>query len=70
MIFCLKNRIASAIQMAVITKTQKNTTNSLLKAKAGNEVEWINRVDSHHNGKFAVIAWSADQIKGEKLLEL
>ena len=47
-----------------------NTTNSLLKAKAGNEVEWINRIDNHNNGKFAVIAWSADQIKGEKLLEL
>ena len=47
-----------------------NTTNSLLKAKASNEVEWINRIDRHNDGKFAVIAWSADQIKGEKLLQL
>ncbi|MCH5258346.1 MAG: arsenical pump-driving ATPase [Lachnospiraceae bacterium] len=47
-----------------------NTTNSLLKAKASNEVEWINRIDHHNDGKFALIAWSADQVKGEKLLEL
>ena len=46
------------------------TSNSLLKAKASNEVEWINRIDQHTNGKFALIAWSPDQIKGEKLLEL
>ena len=47
-----------------------NTTNSLLKAKAANEVEWINRIDGHTNGNFVMIAWSGDQIKGEKLLEL
>ena len=47
-----------------------NTTNSLLKAKAGNEVEWINRIDRDTEGEFAVIAWSADRIKGEKLLQL
>lgn len=46
------------------------TTNDLLKAKASSEVEWINRIDQHTGGKFALIAWSADQIKGEKLLEL
>lgn len=46
------------------------TSNSLLKAKAGSEVEWINRIHHHTDGKFALIAWSADQIKGEKLLEL
>lgn len=46
------------------------TTNTLLKAKASNEAEWINHVDQHTNGKFALIAWNSDQIKGEKLLEL
>lgn len=44
-------------------------SNSLLKTKASSEVEWINRVEQHTNGKFAVIAWSGEQIKGEKLLE-
>lgn len=46
------------------------STNALLMAKASNEVEWINRIDQHTSGSFALIAWSADQIKGEKLLEL
>ncbi|MFT5872566.1 MAG: arsenite-transporting ATPase [Clostridium sp.] len=46
------------------------TTNKLLSAKASNEIEWINKVDSHANGKFAVIAWSPDEIKGDKLKEL
>jgi arsenite-transporting ATPase len=46
------------------------TTNQMLSAKASNEIEWINKVDAHANGKFAVIAWSADEIKDEKLNEL
>jgi len=46
------------------------TTNKMLSAKASNEIEWINKVDQHANGKFAVIAWSADEIKGDKLLDL
>ena len=46
------------------------TTNKLLAAKASNEIEWINKVDTHANGKFAVIAWSPDEIKGDKLNEL
>ena len=46
------------------------TTNDLLKAKASSEVEWINRIDQHMDGKFALVAWSADQIKGDKLLKL
>lgn len=46
------------------------TTNQMLSAKASNEIEWINKVDAHSNGKFAVISWSADEIKGEKLNEL
>ncbi|CVK18838.1 arsenical pump-driving ATPase [Sporomusa sphaeroides] len=43
------------------------TTNALLRAKASNEIEWINKVDSHTNGSFALIGWSADELQGEKL---
>jgi arsenite/tail-anchored protein-transporting ATPase len=46
------------------------TTNKMLAAKASNEIEWINKVDVHANGNFAVIGWSADEIKGNKLNEL
>lgn len=46
------------------------TANALLSAKASNEIEWINKVDAHSNGNFALISWSADDIKGDKLLEL
>lgn len=49
---------------------QTHTTNQLLAAKAGNEVRWINQVAAHSDGKFAVIPWSADEVKGEKLKEL
>jgi arsenite-transporting ATPase len=47
-----------------------NTTNSMLAAKAAGEVEWINRIDEHTGGKFALIAWSAGEIKGDHLLAL
>lgn len=47
-----------------------STTNQLLSAKSSNEIEWINKVDEHSDGNFAVIAWSADEIKGDKLLTL
>jgi arsenite-transporting ATPase len=46
------------------------TTNQMLSAKASSEVEWINQVDTHSNGNFAVISWSPDEIKGEKLKDL
>lgn len=46
------------------------TTNKTLKAKASNEIEWINKVDKHSNGNFAIIEWKAEEIKGEKLLNL
>ncbi|MGI1658395.1 MAG: arsenical pump-driving ATPase [Desulfitobacterium sp.] len=46
------------------------TTNKLLLAKASHEIEWINKVDKHAKGNFAVIAWSAAEIKGDKLLNL
>ena len=47
-----------------------NTTNPMLAAKAAGEVEWLNRIDEHAGGKFALIAWSAKEIKGDSLLAL
>lgn len=49
---------------------QTGTTNQMLSAKASNEIEWINKVDTHANGNFAVIAWKHDEIKGENLKAL
>jgi arsenite-transporting ATPase len=46
------------------------TTNKMLKAKASNEIEWINKVDAHSNGNFAVIQWKVDEIKGKELLTI
>ncbi len=47
-----------------------DTTNPMLAAKASNEVEWINRVDKHAGGKFTLITWSGEEIKGDRLLTL
>lgn len=47
-----------------------DTTNQILKAKASNEVEWINKVNEVSKGSFAVIEWRAEEVKGEKLLDL
>ncbi|NFH70668.1 arsenical pump-driving ATPase [Clostridium botulinum] len=47
-----------------------NTTNSILKAKASNEVKWINEVNNISNSNFCAIEWRADEIKGDKLIEL
>ena len=44
--------------------------NELLKAKASNEVQWINRIDSHTNGSFALIPWKPEDVKGDMLTEL
>lgn len=46
------------------------SSNELLKAKASNEIEWINKVYEHSSGFFAVIGWSPDELKGEKLKDL
>lgn len=46
------------------------TSNKLLSAKSKNEIPWINKVYNHTNGNMALIAWSADEIKGKKLLDL
>lgn len=46
------------------------TKNEMLSAKASNEIVWMNKVDEHSKGNFAVISWSAEDIKGDKLLSL
>lgn len=43
------------------------TTNALLSAKASNEIEWINKVDTHTDGNFAVIGWKTEEMKDEIL---
>jgi arsenite-transporting ATPase len=47
-----------------------NTTNAILKVKASNEVQWINKVNEISKGNFAVIEWIAEEVKGEKLKDL
>lgn len=49
---------------------QTGTTNKLLSTKAHNEIRWINKIDEHTSGHFAVIAWSADEMKGDRLLAI
>lgn len=49
---------------------RSGTSNAMLKAKASNEIEWINKVDVHADGTFAVIGWSAEDLKGEQLRAL
>ena len=47
-----------------------NTTNKIFRAKASNEVVWINKVNEISKGNFAVVQWKAEEVKGEKLLDL
>jgi arsenite-transporting ATPase len=47
-----------------------DTTNPILTAKAVSEIEWLNRIDEHANGKFAMISWNPEDIKGDHLLTL
>lgn len=47
-----------------------NTTNEILKAKASNEVVWINKVNEIAKGNFAVVEWKAEEVKGERLFDL
>ncbi|HDK7160293.1 TPA: arsenical pump-driving ATPase [Clostridium botulinum] len=47
-----------------------DTTNSILKVKANNEVQWINKVNEISKGNFAVIGWIPEEVKGEMLNRL
>ena len=46
------------------------TTNQMLKAKASNEIEWINKVYENMDGNVALIAWKAEDVKDDTLLSL
>ncbi|MGX8702696.1 arsenical pump-driving ATPase [Caproiciproducens sp.] len=46
------------------------TTSPMLAAKAAGETEWLNRIDEHADGKFALIAWSSEEVKDDRLLML
>lgn len=65
-------RAGMSAQWWVINQSLYGTdsTNPILAAKAANEVEWLNRVDNHAGGKFAVITWNAEEISGKRLLTL
>jgi arsenite-transporting ATPase len=65
-------RAGIAVKWWVINSSfyRSETTNQLLAAKASHEVAWINKVAEHSDGNFAVIPWTADEVKGEKLKEL
>ncbi len=65
-------RAGMSAQWWVINQSLLGTdsTNPILAAKAANEVEWLNRVDKHAEGKFAVISWNAEDIRGKRLLTL
>lgn len=47
-----------------------DTTNKILKAKAANEVEWINKIYELSEGNAALIKWFPDELKGENLCKL
>lgn len=47
-----------------------DTTDNFLKAKAQNEIKWINEVDKITDGNFTVVAQKSEDIKGEKLEDL
>lgn len=47
-----------------------STTNEILKVKASNEVQWINKVNEVSKGNFAVIKWIPEEVKDENLSKL
>lgn len=47
-----------------------DTVNPILKVKAGNEVQWINKVNEISKGNSAVIEWMPEEVKGDKLKKL
>ena len=44
-----------------------NTENNVLKAKASNEIQWINKVNEISEGNFAVVEWKAEEVKDKNL---
>lgn len=47
-----------------------NTTNEILKVKASNEVQWINKVNEISMGNFAMIKWIPEELKGVNLSKI
>lgn len=47
-----------------------NANNEILKAKAANEISWINKVNEISKGNFAIINWSPEALKNESLEKL
>lgn len=47
-----------------------NTTNKILRAKASQEVAWINRINETTKGNFALVKWTPGDLKGENLSKL
>lgn len=47
-----------------------NTSNDILKVKANNEVQWIDKVHDISNGNFAVVGWKPEEITGQKLFDI
>ena len=47
-----------------------NTKNNVLKAKASNEIQWINKVNEISEGNFAVVEWKAEEVKDKNLVDL
>lgn len=43
------------------------TINEILKVKASSEIQWINKVNEISKGNFAIIEWTPEELKGEKL---
>ena len=47
-----------------------NTKNNVLKAKASNEIQWINKVNEISEGNFAVVERKAEEVKDKNLIDL
>lgn len=47
-----------------------NPSNKLLSAKANEEVKWINKILDHTSGKLAVIEWTKEDLRGDKLYQI
>lgn len=47
-----------------------DTSNRVLKAKAANEAEWIKEIDHQSKRNTALIKWTPEELKGEKLIIL
>lgn len=47
-----------------------NPSNKMLSAKANEEVKWINKILDHTSGKLAVVEWTKEDLRGDKLYNI